>query len=164
MSSPPHPLQSTAECFHWLQSNDPGAVSLLEHGSRMGYRMWWGGRLDPLRYWLGSLPLFQAHLSGPEGGEGTDLELSGIPFRGAIEAMWGQTICILDRRLLSSRGMLSPGRSQPLSCPSPKHCLCVSPVLGPPGWTCRSALTNAESLEQLCSLSSVHPLLLGTPP
>lgn len=78
---PPQPayLKSTID---WLQSKDPGAVSLTDHGSRVGCRTGAGERVvvvgeaerregqTPLRHQLGSLPLFQDE----RGGGGTDLE------------------------------------------------------------------------------------------
>lgn len=63
-----------------------------------------------------------------------------FPSEGGEEAMWssdrvypGQNAAFFLRNAEHS------GESGPLSCSRPKHCLCVSSVLGPPSWMCRSA-------------------------
>ena len=116
--------------------------SLMEH-RRMGWGMAGRGRQagppipTPFPGWIPSLCSRPISQDG-RGVDGTDLELQGILLRGQLRQCGVETICILDRKLLSSTRML---RSQPLSCSNPKTlCLCVCSVLGPPSWTCRSAI------------------------
>lgn len=142
---PPPSTPSITEWFCRLQSKDPGAVSRPSPSMEAGWGAGYGGEAERkaggtlLGHWLGSCSR-PVSLQDGRGVKELIWNCKEFPSEGAAEAMWGSDrVFPVQNAAFFLRNAEHCGESGSLSCSHPKHCLCVSSVLGPPSWTCRSA-------------------------